>query len=500
MELSLFARTFPALALKREITKAKLQRYYDGAKASGSRRPVGADVSPQLLTQNGGERLRQYARNLDENHDLAIGVLDSLVNNVIGTGLPIRPLIKDRTGALHTDANLTMAKILEVWSRTATADGTTPFGHAQRLLARSWLRDGETFVHRLKGAMGGYKHPGMIPYSLELLEADYVPYNLTQDKPTPIVQGVELSRWYRPLAYYVAKSHPGDMWAPESGAAAGFFGPGEFTRLDAGNVSHLKLARRINQVRGVSLLHGVIRRLEDIKDYEESEREAARVAASFTGFIERSPDAYTQRGEEEEGDRTLEMSPGMIFDNLLPGESVGTISSDRPSSLVNDFISGQMRRVAAGTGTNYSTISRDYEGSYSSQRQSMVEARPAYDTLRQYFVEVLIRPVYTELVQMAQLSGALILPRSVDPDTIYDVAIAGVTMAYVDPKKEVEADILKIQAGLASRSQVISDRGGDPLVVAKQRDNDVALFGPIDLSHSQTQPDKPEEDATDESD
>ena len=36
--------------------------------------------------------LRKACRDLDENHDLAIGVLDDLVNWVVGTGLTIEPM------------------------------------------------------------------------------------------------------------------------------------------------------------------------------------------------------------------------------------------------------------------------------------------------------------------------------------------------------------------------------------------------------------------------
>ena len=47
---------------------------------------------------------------------------------------------------------------------------------------------------------------------------------------------------------------------------------------------HLAQRKRLHQLRGISLIHGVITRLSDIKDYEESERVAARIAAAL-GFI-----------------------------------------------------------------------------------------------------------------------------------------------------------------------------------------------------------------------
>ena len=51
--------------------------------------------------------------------------------------------------------------------------------------------------------------------------------------------------------------------------------------------SHLAFKKRLHQLRGVSMLHGVIVRLADLKDYEESERVAARIAAAFTMYIKK---------------------------------------------------------------------------------------------------------------------------------------------------------------------------------------------------------------------
>lgn len=497
MALTFLQKLFPHSALRREVSRKQLEvlqgRSYDAGTPTDFRKPVGADGSPQTNTATGGEALRKYARNLDENHDLAIGVLDALVNNVIGTGLPIQPMIRNLDGSLNNDINQRMAYILADWSRRPVADGITSFVEAQRLLCRSWLRDGEVLINKIKGNSPGFRHRGAVPLSIELLESDYLPYLLNATTPKLIVQGVEMTGFYAPTAYYLAKVHPGDMWQQGFGSNQ----PNDYKRIEAEKIIHLKFTRRINQVRGVSILHGVIRRLEDIKDYEESERIAARVAAAFSAFIKKSPEAATVR-DADTGKRQLEMSPGMIFDNLLPGEEIGTIDSNRPNPEVNNFIMGQMKRVSTGTMTNYSTISRDYNGSYSSQRQSMVEAKPGYDALRKYVADTLAHPIYADLVEMAVLSGALRLPAGIDRDTLADAEISNVPMPWIDPKKEVEADNLAVQGGLTSISQVIRGRGGDPLTVAKQRETDRELFEDVAQSAINTEPEADEKEGEDD--
>lgn len=58
-------------------------------------------------------------------------------------------------------------------------------------------------------------------------------------------------------------------------------------RYPAEKIIHLKTADRIAQTRGVSIFASVMTRMEDIKDYELSERLAAKVAASICAYVRR---------------------------------------------------------------------------------------------------------------------------------------------------------------------------------------------------------------------
>lgn len=45
------------------------------------------------------------------------------------------------------------------------------------------------------------------------------------------------------------------------------------------------------------------------------------------------------------------------------------VKSDRPNPNLQSFRNGQLRAVAAGSRGSYSSISRDYDGTYSAQRR-----------------------------------------------------------------------------------------------------------------------------------
>jgi lambda family phage portal protein len=241
--------------------------------------------------------------------------------------------------------------------------------------------------------------------------------------------------------------------------------------VGAANMTHLKFVRRLHQTRGVSVLHAVLSRLDDLKEYEESERVAARIAAAFSAYIKRNGD-YDPQTDTVTGDRIFEMAPGAIFDSLLPGEDIGTIDTNRPNNEIGTYIAIQERRIASGTGTRYSSVARNYNGTYSAQRQELVEGRVHYLRLFSYLAAKFYRPVWGRFIDAARLAGRIKLVRGLDIPSLYLPEIRPPSLPWIDPKKEVEAHGLAVEKGFRSRWQVIRDLGGDPRQVDAQLEAD----------------------------
>ena len=453
----------PESALRRETARwiLKHQRAYEAAQPSRLRKIKTDPGSGDAVVERAGESLRLQARFLDENHDLARGVLNCLVNNVIGRGITVEPQVKLPSGELAKPINDQLLDLWDEWICLPEVTWELHWNQMLRLVARCWFRDGEVLVKHIEGTNAALDHGTAVPYSLELIEADYLPFDYTDDKKR-IIHGVEKNAWRRPRAYYLYKEHPGDKHS--------FVTRQDTKRYPAEKIIHLKITDRIAQTRGVSIFASVMTRMEDIKDYELSERLAAKVAASICAYVRKNLDAPTNpQSVDAAGNRLLKMQPGMIFDNLLPGEEIGMIDSNRPNAMLEQFRNSQLRAVAAGTSTSYSSISKDYNGTYSAQRQELVEQSVHYGVLRDHFIERCVRPIWERFVDMAVLSGKLELPEgSINPRTLWNAGFQGPTMPWIDPKKEGEAEQLAVSAGFKSRSQVIRERGGNPQDVFEQ--------------------------------
>lgn len=452
----------PAAGLRR-MQARKVLSQYEAAKPSRLRKMTRDALSPNAAVQHGATTLRALARDLVENHDLARGALGVLVNNVIGAnGIGIEPQPRRKDGTIHEEYAKDLREAYRDWQLIPEVTHRHHGSKMQRLVASTWLRDGECFSQRLIGPVAGLEHGTRVPYSLELIEADLIPMDY-HDIEKNIQQGIERNAWGRPTAYYTYKEFPnGGTWSKHGT---------EMKRIDVSRMHHIAAIDRIGQMRGVSVFASVITRLDDIKDYEESERIAAKVAASLTAYIKKGePSAFgnSNDGVADGSPREIGMSPGMIIDSLMVGEEIGMIDSNRPNPNLITFRQGQLRAVCAGIQASYSSVSRDYSGTYSGQRQELVEQWINYAVLTDEFVGQFLQPTWIDFVAVAHLSGVVRIPKDVDLETVDDALFVGQSMPWIDPLKEAMAWHALVQDGFASEVEVIRRRGANPRDVQEQ--------------------------------
>ena len=436
----------------------RMRAYYEGAEPSRYRKMRTDRRSANAQNERAVQPLRSTARHLDENFDIASGILDVLIANTVGKEIQPEPQVMLKNGKPADEVNQTLSRLHDDWRFRPEVTWQHDNGAVQRLAMRTLLRDGEIFGNRIIGAVTGLDHGTIVPYSIEMLEPDFIPMDLT-DRQRGIVQGIETNAWGRPRAYHVLKGHPGDL----SGMR---FTASDTKRVSADTMMHVALRKRFHQLRGVSVFASVLNRLDDVKEIDEIERVAAKVAASMSAAIKKGqPDAYNEDSAVGSDGKTIyrEMTfePGMVFDDLLPGEDIVTIDSKRPNNALIPFRASQLRAVASGTGASYSSISKDYEGSYSSKRQELVEHYLSYQVLGSLFVYSFCQPVWDGFVDANVMAGLVDLS-GVDMATLYDCTHTGPSMPWIDPLKEVEAQVVAFKWGFRSRSNIIRERGGKP--------------------------------------
>lgn len=455
------ASVAPRYAVKRAQARHVLAAY-EAAKPSKRHKKSKDNSTGERQVVRDAATTRAIARDLERNHDLVRGALLTLTRNIIGpTGVSIEPMPRiggkpddDKYDDIDDTFARTLLNLWREWTRNPDVTRTMDWVQVQELACRSWLRDGEQFTQLVEGNGAFIKHGSRVPLSLELLEADVVPLNHTGENPT-IDAGIERNAWGQPTAFYVYKTHPGN---------GGFFSTGDLKRVPAERMLHLANRERLSGLRGISILASAITRLLDLKDYEESERVAARIAAAIAAYVKRDVNMEwtpppIAAGEEDKG-RDFFLEAGAVFQDTLPGEEIEMLNPNRPNTALDRFRMSQLRAAARACTLTYSAFAGDYDGTYSAQRQELVEGYDGYRMLTGIFVSRFVRPIWERFIDMAIASGALVVPAHIRPETIKQADFRGPKMPWIDPKKEADALVTMTRAGMQSLQQVIADRGG----------------------------------------
>lgn len=501
--IDIVSKVAPGTALKMRYNSLRYEatansakqakRLYDAATQNQYRKSLGGNYSsPDSIVSHAGVSLRNMARHLEENHDLTNAVFDDLLNNVIGAGCSKVPMIKNKDGSLNEELNQRLCELFDEWSQSPETTGDLGFEQLERMVARHVWRDGEMFIRPIINNQR-FNYQTRIPYAIDLIDADFCPLDY-QAHDGATLHGIKVNQWGAAQTYFFYKTHPNDLLKPATQVHSS-----DLKSVAAKNIMHLKMVKRLRQRRGIPLIHSVINRMQDIKDYEESERIAAKVAADFTFFIKKSGEAGAPTALNTDGNRSFGMAAGTGFE-LQPGEDVGTIDSSRPNTGLADFRNAMLRAVAGGTGTRFSSISKDYNGTYSAQRQELVEGAISYRAHFNYFVRRFYRPVWEQFVTVAVLSGLLGSQRDLsglDKETLTRCEFRPPSLPWIDPQKEAKAWETLVTAKLESRQEIMRQRGRDPSKVMEemQSEADSDLFGSIvEMAEPENMNDEPEEE------
>lgn len=419
-----------------------LGRSYEAA--AGGRRWQGAGemaVQRAAIIAARGPAARR-ARYLVGNNALAASGAEAWTSALVGTGL--------KPQSSHPDAGVREALNAqwEAWTDVADADGRTDFYGVQALAAKRMVIDGECFALMTNEAEG---------FRVRLLDAEQVDSALHRElgDGRRIAAGVELDAAGRRAAYHVLREKPG---LPLTSPLAAI-------RVAADDMAHLFRPEVPGQLRGLSWFAPVLLRQHEHDQAVDAQLVRQKVAAMMVAFVvDPNGDGLGLSGRDA-ADGALEagLEPGTIL-NLGPGKDVRNSDPAKVGAEVIDFLKVTSREIAAGLGVPYESLTGDLSDvNYSSIRAGLVQFRRRVEALQHnVLVFQFCRPVWRRFVTTAVLSGDLDAPGfERDPEPYLAARWITPRTEWVDPAKDVEAELSAIAGGLMSRRQAVAGRGYD---------------------------------------
>lgn len=300
--------------------------------------------------------------------------------------------------------------------------------------------------------------------------------------------GIEFNKWNRPVAYYLLKAHPSELFSQH-----GSYGNKQYERIPAEEIIHGFIMDRPSQSRGVPWMHSAMLRLRMLGAYEEAELVAAKM-----GFFV-SPDGSGYTGADDGfGNKLMEADPGS-FEQLPAGMDVRLFDPNHPNASFADFEKSILRGIASGLNISYATLANDLENvNFSSIRHGSLEDRDTWRVLQNWLIEHFCTPVYEAWLVMAITTGKVNLPMK--DFAKYNKPIWRARgWAWVDPLKESHANEIALVQKTKTRSQIAADQGIDIEEMFQQiaLEGELAKKYGIDLNNAIT---TNEEDAEDKAD
>jgi lambda family phage portal protein len=452
-----------------------------------------ADTLPDL------SMLLSRSRDLERNNGIADGGAQTLSDNIVGTGLTLRP------DPDYTELGKTK-EWAQDWSRRTASLWRSHAGSVEVDAARS-LNFAGLCTQALRGAISNgdaIALPLWVPRQssrfstcLQLIESDRLSNPYGQIDSTHLRGGIELDDRGAPQAYWIRKQHPGDIYLS-------FLSPKiwEWDRIPAETswgrqrVLHLHDKERTGQTRGKPLISSVIPQFKMLDHYERTELQAAVVNAMIAAFIETPLDSATMAemmGADTESPKyqaylaqrreyVAPLKGGAIIP-VLPGDKITPFTPGRPAAAFGPFTENIARRIGLAYGLPYELLMKDWsKTNYSSARAAVLEAWRFFLGRRKWLADYLATPYYDLWLEEAVNLGLIDAPGFYTHRFAYSrCRWIGPGRGWVDPVKEVQAAQLRVDGYFSTLERECAEQGLDWEEVLEQRAAEQARMNDLKL-------------------
>ena len=419
-------------------------------------------------------KIRDRCREQARNNDYAKRYLQLMTTNVVGqNGIRIQSKARNEDGSLDFIGNQVIENAWKQWSKkgNCTVDGKLSFVDAQKLFIESLARDGEVLVRHIT------TNNPLDPYKIQFLDADYLDEeeNQVMKNGEETIMGVKLDANGKPKSYLLFKDHPHNQYFGNYNR--------EHIELAADQLIHAYVPERAEQTRGVPFMTTALTRLKMLDGYEEAELVAARVGASKMGFFtSQSGDQYT--GDDLDDDYTPIMNAEAgTFEQLPDGMDFKSFDPQHPASGFDGFHKSVLRGIASGLGVSYVSLANNLEGvNYSSIRQGTLEERDNFRIMQRFMIEHFIQPVFDKwLLQTMSFKDDFLLPPDKYNKFANNIVYIPRSWGWIDPVKEVKANVDGLNAGVVTMQDVQANYGRDVEELFEQHQREEELAKQYDI-------------------
>jgi len=402
--------------------------------------------------------LRNRARYEAANNSYCAGIVETLANDLIGTGPRLQVATRD------PDVNRRVTLAFEAW----TAD--VGLAEKMRTATQSRVIDGETFGlfatnERLRNR---------VKLDIRLVEADQVTTPYAYPLDPLLVDGIRFDRYGNPVEYQVLKEHPGDTTV--------YTLPYEYDAVPAQLVAHWFKCRRPGQVRGIPDITPALPLFAMLRRYTLAALQAAETAANFAAVLQTAMPPDTENTPEGDAFDSLEIVRGMMT-TLPAGYTLGQLRSEQPTTTYPQFKAEILREIARCLNVPFNVAAGDSSGyNYSSGRLDHQTYDRAIGVDRYWLECCVLDRLFAAWLDEARLAGQGSVA-GLDPGMPVPHQWYWDGRPHVDPTKEADAAQVRLQSGLTTMADEWAAEGYDWREKADQIAEERAYFASLKIPY-----------------
>lgn len=415
------------------------------------------------ILRNDLRKLRARSRDLARNDDTAKRFLSLLKQNVLGHA-GIRLQGKNKLADGKTPDGPWNTEIESEWGlfsgkRRYRGTFVSPSACGQLSLREiAWLSlltraiDGECFIQLLRG----YPH-NRHRFAVRFLNPDLLDssYCIEGKNGNRVEMGIEFDEYDRPLAYHFSEAHPNRKFTGRNSKRL---------RIPAEQIIHIYRHEFVGQIRGIPDFAAIMHKTKMLNGVHEAIVVGWRVAASKMGFFTAADPGHFAEGDDDEDSKfdasAIEAIPGS-FDKIPAGMKLETFDPDYPTSTFESGHKVFMQQLANGLNVSTPTLSNNYaDVNYSSLRQALLEDREGWRCIQAEMIDGFYQPIFDEWYDWS-VSGTGLLRLSatrpyLDPAVVWQPR----GWPWVDPLKEVTAQLKAVEGRIRTRQSIIAETSG----------------------------------------
>lgn len=430
----------------------RLKAFYEGASRGLRMGNKGLSSSgPNTEAEQSLETLRKRSRYAIANHPYGVIAANAYGDNLVGNGIKA------------TWENPELQLLWDAFEKECDADGNLNFPGMQNLVARTEFGDGESFIRRR------WRRPSdglTVPLQIEIIESDLLPVSLS-DVTKNIRLGIQKNPIGQRTFYHLYNHNPNDT---PSALIRNITKP-----VPASDIIHYYQVLRPKQDRGIPHLSTILLRLYEIDEMQDATLVKQKTAQLFGWIIKKRQQEFT-----DTEDTTIDNASNVDYDTIENGEAIKRIKAGGIHYLDDDedisfsspdgiganyieWIKSELRAVAKAIGLTYEMFTGDLtDVNFSSIRAGLLEFRRRMERL-QYHLMIFkfchkVAKWFLEAVWMNSLAD---LPNYLTHPNSYLPKWQTPRWDWIDPLKDVMADILEVRAGFDTCANKKAERGNN---------------------------------------